>query len=72
MSLSDPIGDMIARIKNSQARNHKIVELPSSSFKSKIADILKKLGQIDLLKDMKNLDPDRMDFYQESIDSISE
>ena len=38
----------------------------------KIADILKKLGQIDLLKDMKNLDPDRMDFYQESIDSISE
>ena len=38
----------------------------------KITDILKKLGQIDLLKDMKNLDPDRMDFYQESIDSISE
>ena len=38
----------------------------------KIADILKKLGQTDLLKDMKNLDPDRMDFYQESIDSISE
>ena len=38
----------------------------------KIADILKKLGQTDLLNDMKNLDPDRMDFYQESIDSISE
>tara|TARA_A100001011_G_C14041653_1_gene728044 strand:- start:18 stop:413 length:396 start_codon:yes stop_codon:yes gene_type:complete len=50
MSLSDPIGDMIARIKNSQARNHKIVELPSSSFKSKIADILKNEGYI---KDFK-------------------
>mgnify|MGYP001364069673 FL=1 len=50
MSLSDPIGDMIARIKNSQARNHKIVELPSSNFKSKIADILKNEGYI---KDFK-------------------
>ena len=38
----------------------------------KIADVLTKLGQIELLKDMKSLDPDRMDFYQESIDSISE
>ena len=50
MSLSDPIGDMIARIKNSQARNHKIVELPSSNFKSKIADILKNEG---FIKDFK-------------------
>ena len=32
MSLSDPIGDMIARVKNAQARNHKKVELPSSNF----------------------------------------
>ena len=40
MSLSDPIGDMIARVKNAQARNHKKVELPSSNFKVKIADIL--------------------------------
>ena len=38
----------------------------------KIADVLVKLGQIELLKDMKSLDPDRMDFYQESIESISE
>ena len=30
MSLSDPIGDMLARLKNSQMRNHKKVELPSS------------------------------------------
>ena len=38
----------------------------------KIADLLVKLGQVDLLKDMKSLDPDRLDFYQESIESISE
>ena len=46
MSLSDPIGDMIARIKNAQSRNHKKVELPSSNFKVKIADILKNEGFI--------------------------
>ena len=50
MSLSDPIGDMIARIKNAQQRNHKKVELPSSNFKSKIADILKNEG---FIKDFK-------------------
>ena len=46
MSLSDPIGDMIARIKNAQMRNQKLVELPSSNFKSKIAEILKSEGFI--------------------------
>ena len=50
MSLSDPIGDMIARVKNAQARNHKKVELPSSNFKSKIANILKNEG---FIKDFK-------------------
>ncbi len=46
MSLSDPIGDMLARLKNSQLRNHKKVELPSSKFKIKIAEILKSEGYI--------------------------
>ena len=46
MSLSDPIGDMIARVKNAQSRNHKKVELPSSNFKIKIAGILKNEGFI--------------------------
>ena len=46
MSLSDPIGDMLARLKNSQKRNHKKIELPSSKFKTKIAEILKSEGYI--------------------------
>ena len=50
MSLSDPIGDMIARVKNAQDRNHKKVELPSSNFKAKIAGILKNEG---FIKDFK-------------------
>ena len=46
MSLSDPIGDMLARIKNAQVRNHRKVSLPSSKFKAKIADVLKSEGYI--------------------------
>ena len=46
MSLSDPIGDMLARLKNSQMRNHKKLQLPSSKFKIRIAEILKSEGYI--------------------------
>ena len=46
MSLSDPIGDMLARIKNSQMRSQKKVEMPSSKFKTKIAEVLKSEGFI--------------------------
>jgi len=56
MSLSDPIGDMIARVKNAQARNHKKVDLPSSNFKTKIAGILKNEG---FIKDFKVSDDNK-------------
>ena len=46
MSLSDPIGDMLARIKNAQVRNHNKVLIPSSNFKAKIAEVLKLEGYI--------------------------
>ena len=46
MSLSDPIGDMIARIKNASLRNYKKVDIPLSKFKTKIADVLKNEGYI--------------------------
>ena len=54
MSLSDPIGDMLARIKNSQLRNHKKVAMPSSNFKAKIADVLKNEGYINNFNISKN------------------
>ena len=46
MSLSDPIGDMLARIKNAQMRNQKVVDMPSSKFKTKLAEVLKGEGFI--------------------------
>ena len=46
MSFSDPIGDMLARIKNSQMRNYKKIQMPNSKFKVKIAEVLKNEGCI--------------------------
>ena len=46
MSFTDPIGDMIARIRNGQMRLHNKIEMPASSFKGKILEVLKREGFI--------------------------
>jgi len=46
MSLTDPLGDMIARIRNAQMRLHNKIEMPASSFKGKILEVLKREGFI--------------------------
>ena len=46
MSFTDPIGDMIARIRNGQMRSYVKIEMPASSFKGKILEILKREGFI--------------------------
>jgi small subunit ribosomal protein S8 len=61
MSLNDPIGDMIARIKNAQLRNHKKIELPSSNFKVKIADVLKNEGYIIDYKTFSELNKSKLE-----------
>ena len=61
MSLSDPIGDMIARIKNAQLRNHKKIELPSSNFKVKIANVLKNEGYIIDYKTFSELNKSKLE-----------
>ena len=46
MTLTDPIGDMIARIRNAQVRLLNNVKIPSSKFRVKILEILKQEGYI--------------------------
>ena len=46
MSLTDPVADMIARIKNGLMKSHKKISIPSSIFKVKILDVLKNEGFI--------------------------
>ena len=46
MSFTDPIADMITRIRNGQMRSYVKVEMPASSFKGKILEVLKREGFI--------------------------
>ncbi|MBX0326880.1 30S ribosomal protein S8 [Oscillochloris sp. ZM17-4] len=46
MSVSDPIGDMLTRIRNACMARHVVVNIPASKMKMAIADILKREGFI--------------------------
>jgi small subunit ribosomal protein S8 len=46
MSMTDPIGDMLTRIRNAHLVKQESVEMPSSKMKIEIAKILKKEGYI--------------------------
>jgi len=47
MSMSDPIADMLTRIRNAQRVGHAEVLMPSSGLKASIAQVLKDEGYID-------------------------
>ncbi|MDR3239804.1 MAG: 30S ribosomal protein S8 [Clostridiales bacterium] len=46
MSMSDPIADMLTRIRNANTAKHSTVDVPSSRVKMAIADILTKEGYV--------------------------
>ena len=46
MSMSDPIADMLTRIRNANTAKHNTVDVPSSKAKVAIADILTKEGYV--------------------------
>ena len=57
MSFTDPIADMITRIRNAQLRTLNKVSIPNSKFRAKILDVLKEEGYISdykFLTDKKN------------------
>ena len=47
MSMSDPIADMLTRIRNAQSVNKLTVSMPASKLKSAIAAVLKDEGYVD-------------------------
>jgi len=44
--MSDPIADMLTRIRNANVVRHERLELPASKLKNEIADILKREGYV--------------------------
>lgn len=47
MSMTDPIADMLTRIRNAQAMGKPSVQMPASSVKLAIAQLLKEEGYVD-------------------------
>ncbi|MCL2656397.1 MAG: 30S ribosomal protein S8 [Betaproteobacteria bacterium] len=47
MSMSDPIADMLTRIRNGQMSEKASVSMPASKLKAAIAEVLKEEGYID-------------------------
>jgi len=46
MNISDPISDMLTRVRNASSAVHPTVEMPHSKIKSEVARILKREGYI--------------------------
>lgn len=54
MNTTDPIADMLTRIRNANSSKHKTVDIPASKMKIAIADILFKEGYIKSFEEISN------------------
>ena len=54
MNITDPIADMLTRIRNANTSKHKTVDIPASNVKRAIAEILFKEGYIKAFEEIAN------------------
>jgi len=54
MGMTDPIADMLTRLRNAGLAKHKKVDIPSSTLKVAIATVLRNLGYIKNFKTVTN------------------
>ncbi len=54
MNITDPIADMLTRIRNANSSKFKTVDVPASNMKRAIADILYKEGYIKSFEEIKD------------------
>ena len=54
MNTTDPIADMLTRIRNANSNKHKTVDIPSSKIKVSIAEILFNEGYIKSFEEIKD------------------
>lgn len=52
MVMTDPIADLLTRIRNANAVRHEVVEVPSSNVKKAVANILLQEGYIKNIEDI--------------------
>ena len=56
MSMTDPIADLLTRIRNANMARHDSVEVPASKIKNNIAEILKREG---FVRDVEYVEDDK-------------
>jgi small subunit ribosomal protein S8 len=49
--LTDPISDLLIRLKNGSQRRHETIAVPTSKLKRAILDLLKREGYVDAVED---------------------
>ena len=54
MNITDPIADMLTRIRNANAQRHETVDVPSSKLKKTIAEILLDEGYIKSFEEIED------------------
>ena len=54
MNITDPIADMLTRIRNANSSKHKTVDIPASKLKLGIAEILTNEGYIKSYEEIKD------------------
>ena len=54
MSMSDPVADMLARLRNATMARHDTVEIPFSTVKGEIAAVLRQEGYVEGFKIVRN------------------
>lgn len=54
MNITDPIADMLTRIRNANAQRHETVDVPSSKLKKSIAEILLDEGFIKSFEEIED------------------
>ena len=60
MTMTDPIADMLTRIRNANMVKHESLELPASNIKKQIAEILKQEG---FISDVEYIDDTTLQVY---------
>jgi len=57
MAMTDPVADMLTRIRNANMAQKGTVDIPTSKLKAKVAEILKEEGFIKNCKEIKGGNP---------------
>ena len=60
MVMTDPIADMLTRIRNANQMRHEVVEMPASKMKREVLELLKREG---FIRDVEYIEITNKVFY---------